>query len=432
MCNGITSSIESAGECGYGQLLSYGKDGVITRLEMFAEIERQIKAMQPFRLVIAKMLNQQTLSSQLGYMKTEQVIEESLLWLSKQVVQVSKRECFNISQFESGTFAILISGRSPHGDIGIFRRALCQGFVSQDCLSGCNPITVSFIVGISRFTEENCCVNRIVRKAEKDIKCHEEAIWNGGRERNVDALSFSPSDLTKAIDEDQLELWYQPKVDMGTKDIIGVEALIRWQHPEHGLLLPASFLGWFNAFGLSGKLNHWIIFEGFRKCRELIDDGKSMTVALNIEASSFTDGVTMKAIELAQDRFNVPPGLIEFEIVETVVIYKGDKRFDAITTLKQNGYKIAIDDFGTGANNIAYLMYIPADTIKLDRMFCSTIDDERTLALTRAAIDMAKASNLTIVAEGIETEIQGNIMASLGCDMAQGYFYGKPSPVIYI
>lgn len=432
MSIGITSSIEGAGNCKCVPLRLYRNDGVITRREMFGEIEHLIKRKHPFQLAIVKIVNQQALSFHHGYMKTELIIDESMQWLGEQVANVAKRQCFNISQFESGTFAVLISGKAPHGENSKLHRALTRGFVSQQSVPGNPAITVNFYAGIGLFSGDCLCVNEVVRITEGVLKRHEEAMWNGSEAQPVSALSFAFSDLTKAMSEDQLELWYQPKVDLITKETIGVEALLRWRHPEYGVLSPASFLGWYNAYKLSGKLNRWIIGEGFRKCRELIDEGQNLTVALNLEASSLTDSVTMRAIEAAQMRYNVPPSQIEFEIVETVAIGKGDKKFKALARLKDKGYRIAIDDFGTGANNIAYLMYLPADTIKLDRMFCSTIDDERTLALTKAAIDMAKASKLTIVAEGIETEEQGAIMASLGCDIAQGYYYGKPSSTILV
>ncbi|EPR7484124.1 EAL domain-containing protein [Vibrio alginolyticus] len=430
MISGVTSSIEVEGDCNGVPLRLYRRDGAITRREMFEKIDHLIKTKQLFQLTITKMVNQEALSFHHGYMKTEQLIDESMQWLCGQVVQVSKQEDFYISQFESGTFAVLIPGFSPNEVILKLHRSLNRGFVSKNSEFDHPQINIHFHVGNCRSSGSNLCVNQVVRNAEEALKRHEEAMCTSGDVQSKSELTFSSSDLIKAMNDDQLELWYQPKVNMGTNEIIGVEALIRWRHPEYGLLSPASFLGWYNAYKLTGNLNRWVIFEGFRKCRELLDEGENLTVALNLDASSLTDSVTMQAIETAQKRYKVPPSQIEFEIVETVVIGKGDKKFKALNHLKEIGYRIAIDDFGTGANNIAYLMYMPADTIKLDRMFCSTIDDDRTLALTKAAIDMARASKLTIVAEGVETEEQGEIMASLGCDIAQGYFYGKPEPTI--
>jgi EAL domain-containing protein (putative c-di-GMP-specific phosphodiesterase class I) len=243
-----------------------------------------------------------------------------------------------------------------------------------------------------------------------------------------EAFDFNYVELLDAINQDQLELWFQPKVKLSSSEVVGYEALLRWHHPRHGLIAPGAFLQSFNDYRLDQRLNEWVINSAFSRSAELSQSGISKTVAINLEANLLEDELTIKTIKAALDKLSVDPSLIEFEIIETMVISKNSVKHKALLELKQMGFSIAIDDFGTGTNNISYLMYLPVDTVKLDRMFCINVNSIKGFAITSSAIAMAKSCGYTVVAEGIETEAQADMMYSLGCELGQGFYFGKPEP----
>lgn len=399
--------------------------GAISRCDFFSELEMLIGSNTQFQLIMLKVNNQHSLNSSVGYLQTELWIAETLGWIGRVLEYYVANHNFNVAKVESGTFAISIPGLRDQ----LVRSELlkCLVTISKGELASSlkAPAAVKVIVGTGLFPESGNTLNELLNFTETYLRRH-ELIKSRQPEASPNIIPFTATDLESAIGNDELELWYQPKVCLKTNATVGYEGLIRWRHPEHGVLLPNSFLYWYDFHGLNAKLNRWIINAGFKKCREFMDNGHDLTVALNLEASSLLDGETVNAIDEFLQFYGVPCENIEFEIIETVAILRGDEKYKAIHELKEKGYRIAIDDFGTGNNNISYLTFLPADTVKLDRLFSSNIDDVQTYSLTKSAISMAKATNKLIVAEGIETEAQGETMASLGCDIGQGYFYGRP------
>ena len=416
---------KSANDTGF-YLRHFDHDGVLGRREFFDEIYKLISIDKPFQLVMTRMVNQQAMNAHLGYIGTEKLIGESLEWLTRVVGKSAGHRHFNLAKIESATFAIVISGQLSKEELSILLRTLVGTSTEEAFKEILPPADVKFTVGHGLYPDSGRTVNELLSNTEKFLFRHEKIMLQTG-ESPLSISAFSFGDLAHAVRDEQFELWYQPKVDLINHKVIGVEALVRWRHPEHGVLLPPVFLNWFNALGLMGMLNRWIIDTGFKKCREFIDQDHDITVALNLDASSLTDETTVAAIEESRTKYQVPTNKIEFEIIETVEINKGDEKLAALNRLKAKGYQISIDDFGTGVSNISYLTFIPANTIKLDRLFSSNISDERTLALTKAAVQMAKVASVSVVAEGIETEEQSKAMASLGCDVGQGYFYGRPT-----
>ena len=425
MAEGLTSRTDkSANDTGF-DLRHFDHDGILGRHEFFDEIDKLIAIDKPFQLVMTRMVNQQALNARLGYIGTEKLIGESLEWLARVVGKLAGHRHFNLAKIESATFAIVISGKVSNEERSTLLRTLVGTSTDEGLKDILPPANVKFTVGHGLYPDSGRSINELLSNTEKFLFRHEKIMLKTG-ENPLSICAFSFGDLVQAVRKEQFELWYQPKVNLINHKVIGVEALVRWHHPEHGVLLPPVFLSWFNALGLMGMLNRWIIDTGFKKCREFIDLDHDITVALNLDASSLTDEDTIAAIEESRIKYQVPTNKIEFEIIETVEISKGDNKLVALDKLKAKGYQISIDDFGTGVSNISYLTFIPANTIKLDRLFCSNITDERTLALTKAAVQMAKVASLSVVAEGIETEEQSKTMASLGCDVGQGYYYGRP------
>lgn len=401
---------------------------VFDRREFFSEIELLISFKQRFFLLALKVSNQDRLNEEYGYIETEKQIEMVQPWIIEVISKLVSPENFTLSKVESDTFFISLHDDVPRERISKIIDHLLQTGTGQDLNTiHSAPSLIQLAAGLGVYPESGDTLNQLINSTVASLAKFRNSRDLGGDSASH-AMAFSLYDIKRAISQKQFQLWYQPKVDLKTSTVVGVEALIRWNHPELGILLPPYFLNWVNMYGLMGELNKWIIDTGFAKCREFLDSGKEITVAMNLDASCLLDKNSLLSIQKAQRKYKVPPHLIEFEIVETVGVRKGDKGLEVLAALKARGYQISIDDFGTGMSNISYLMYMPANIVKLDRMFCNNIDDEKMIVLTKAAIEMASIVDMSVVAEGIETQEQLDAMLALGCDIGQGYFFGRPAP----
>ncbi len=236
--------------------------------------------------------------------------------------------------------------------------------------------------------------------------------------------------LRRALERGELLLHYQPQVSLKTGKIIGFEALLRWQHPEFGLVPPGRFIGLAEDTGLILPIGAWVLRKACEQIRAWQDAGlRAVPVAVNLSAKQFSKNIADTVREtLAQT--GVDPGLLELELTETVSMEDPEHTIEILRTLKDMGVLLAIDDFGTGYSNLNYLKRFPVDKLKLDQSFVrDLISDPDDLAISRAMIAMGHSLRLTVIAEGVETEGQLALLARNGCDEMQGYLFSKPVDV---
>jgi EAL domain-containing protein (putative c-di-GMP-specific phosphodiesterase class I) len=252
------------------------------------------------------------------------------------------------------------------------------------------------------------------------------------RERVVERLDVEQA-LRNAIERGELRLHYQPIVDLSTGEIRGVEALVRWQHPERGLLLPGQFLRVAEETGYIVELGRWILTEACElACRHLADgDGRALPMFVNLSPRQLAD---VDLVPMVRDVINltgVPPESLHFEITENALMADAETTSSTLLALRDLGVRLALDDFGTGHSSLAYLKNLPVHEVKIDRELVSGIvasDPDRTIV--RSTIEMAHSLGLAVVAEGVETREQQAVLRSLGCDYAQGYLYARPLPAV--
>jgi diguanylate cyclase (GGDEF)-like protein/PAS domain S-box-containing protein len=238
------------------------------------------------------------------------------------------------------------------------------------------------------------------------------------------------SSLRRALERNEFELHYQAKIDLATSRMTGMEALLRWKHPDLGMVPPAQFIPIAEETGLIGPIGQWVIRTACQQNKAWQDRGfPPMRVAVNLSPRQLTDEGLPDSIAAILVETGMDPKWLELEITESMIMHNIDKTMQKLTTLGNLGIGIAIDDFGTGHSSLAYLKRFPIDTLKIDRSFISDLPgDADDKAITAAIITMGKSLDLTVVAEGVETKEQLDFLRAHGCDEFQGYYAHKPMP----
>ncbi|WP_255210812.1 putative bifunctional diguanylate cyclase/phosphodiesterase [Methylogaea oryzae] len=210
--------------------------------------------------------------------------------------------------------------------------------------------------------------------------------------------------------------------------LVGAEALIRWRHPERGLVMPDEFIPIAEENGLILPIGEWVLRQVCRQIRAWLGDGlPPLTIAVNLSARQFRQEDLVERIRGIVEEFAVDPACIELEITESTAMEQADITVELFRALRAAGFCIAIDDFGTGYSSLSYLRRFPVDRLKIDRSFVLDIaDDPNDAAIAHAVIKMAASLGLKVVAEGVETDAQRQFLQERGCDYLQGYWYGKP------
>ena len=239
------------------------------------------------------------------------------------------------------------------------------------------------------------------------------------------------NDLRRALERNELRLHYQPLIDLATNRIVGLEALVRWQHPTRGLIPPLSFIPLAEETGLIVPLGQWVLETACRQARawhEALPES-ALVMSVNLSARQFTQPDLVAQVSDILEETGLPPHLLELEITETVLMDQTEAGTRALRALRGLGVQLVLDDFGTGYSSLAYLKHLPLDTIKIDRSFVNGLeDDDANLPIVQAVIALAHGLGIDVVAEGIETKAQLSRLQSLVCDRGQGYFYARPMP----
>jgi diguanylate cyclase (GGDEF)-like protein/PAS domain S-box-containing protein len=238
------------------------------------------------------------------------------------------------------------------------------------------------------------------------------------------------AELREAIAEEQFSLAYQPVVNLDPFEVVGLEALLRWQHPTLGEVAPLDFIPLAEESGLIVQIGRWVLLEACfyaSRLREVV--GRDLEIAVNVSARQLQHPDFLEHVDNALRRAALPPNLLTLELTESVLVASGERAEHQLAMLKDRGVKLALDDFGTGYASLAYLQRLPVDIVKIDRSFTAKIDTgSADLALLEGIVGLGKALGLQLVAEGIERNAQQGIVRELGCHGAQGFHFGRPAP----
>jgi diguanylate cyclase len=255
------------------------------------------------------------------------------------------------------------------------------------------------------------------------------AFYTASADRNSRERLGLVSELKDAIEQGQLVVHYQPQVDLRTDRICGVEALVRWQHPERGLIGPDQFVAIAEQTGAMRELTNAVLEQALGQHRRWLEEGHELTMAVNVSATNLVDTAFLPHLREQLRRWRTPPHLLRLEITESVLISEGPRVRSVLDTLAELGVNMSLDDFGTGYSPLAYLRELPVIEIKIDRSFIEAMmTDEDTATIVASIIALARRLGMDVVAEGIETSQQLELLRSFDCPLAQGYYFSRPLP----
>ena len=340
-----------------------------------------------------------------------------------------------VARLGGDEFTILLPDlRQPDHASGIARRILSA--IAHPFLVEGREVFITGSIGISLHPNDGENLQELLKNADTAMyqaknegRNNYQFYSRSMNEMAADRLALE-NDLRRAIERNELRLYYQPLVDIHTGCVLGVEALLRWVHPTRGLLLPGRFVDLIEEIGLGQAVGEWVLETA---CRETAPwrslEGRPLLVAVNISNAQFSDRglITRLSRQLRETGFD--PGRLELELTETIMMPQPEEAAAVLQQLKGMGVRLALDDFGTGYSSIGHLRTLPFDAVKIDRSFITEVATNATDAtIAKAMITMAHARNLRVLAKGIETIPQWSLLRQLGCDEVQGYLFCPPVP----
>ena len=339
-----------------------------------------------------------------------------------------------IARLGGDEFAILLEDvKDDKGPTSVADRL--TGELQQPFVVEGREVVITVSIGIAMSTARRMTPEDILRDAE--LAMYHAKGKGKARYEVFDKSMNAPAkermdlelDLRNAVARGEFILHYQPVVELPTGRITEVEALVRWKHPQRGLLFPADFVGLSEETGLIVPLGRWVLHEACRQTRQwqLAAPATKLAISVNLSARQLQQPGLVDEIGEVLRETRLDPGALRLEITETVVMHDAPITLAKLEALKALGVQLAIDDFGTGYSSLGYLKRFPVDTLKIDRSFVKGIGrDVEDSAIVRAVITVAKSLGLSVTAEGIETADQLDQLRTLGCDHGQGYFFAKP------
>lgn len=332
-------------------------------------------------------------------------------------------------------FVVMLSRLRQRSDAATVASKMVEQLTEPFVLNG-HTVRASASVGVVLYEGGDEDVETLLRHADlamyqaKSAGRNAWAFFEPAMDQSIAQRLLVESDLRRAIHDNQLVLHYQPQVNCHTGVVTGVEALVRWQHPQRGLLMPDSFVAQAECSGLIDDLGSWVMREAFKQWRVWTSQGiDGLTMAVNVSAMEFGRASFITRLRRALDDTEADPDWIELEITESALMQSLPELVERLGDIARMGVRLALDDFGTGYSSLGYLKRLPLNSLKIDKSFVRDLPgDKEDEAIVCATLSMAKALELKVVAEGVELTGQRAFLADLGCDEIQGWLVARPMP----
>jgi len=362
-------------------------------------------------------------------------VGDQLLLTMAERMQASLRETDTVARLGGDEFVLLLSGERRGEAMGAVVRRVLSGICAPCSIEG-HEMNVSASIGISVFPRDGRDVGTLLKNADTAMYRAKEngrnnfQFYTAEMNAAVSVRIETEASLRRAIDKNEFVLYYQPKVDLGTRRIVGSEALVRWQHPQQGLVGPMEFIGIAEETGLIVQLGAWVLNAACSYNQSLQDAGlPPMRVAVNLSARQFRGHNITGTVRRALAQSGMLPKWLELELTESVVMHDAGNLISTLEDLASIGCKLSVDDFGTGYSSLSYLKRFPVANLKIDKSFVRDItSDADDAAIVKAIIVLGHSLELSVTAEGVETEGQLRFLAKNGCDEVQGHYFGEAMP----
>jgi diguanylate cyclase len=370
------------------------------------------------------------INNSFGYATGDALLRQVAGRLQRCVVQT---DC--VARFSGDTFVVLSPGVADAESVNRLVARLMDAFAEPFVVNSIE-FFVSISVGISLYPADGMEITALLVNAETAMVLAKK-LGGGNFKYYVKDMNAASSEwltleasLRHAVARGELRLHYQPSVNLTTGSVVGVEALVRWQHPQHGLLYPDSFIPLADETGLITDIGDWVLYAACNQTRAWHEMGfKHLTIAVNVSAVQFGQRRLLAHVAKVLADTGLPPHALVLEITESVLMDDAGANVSTLAELKRMGIRIAMDDFGTGYSSLSYLKRFPIDILKIDKSFMRDVALEGDdAAIVRAITALGKSLRLTLIAEGVETMDQVRFLANEKCDHVQGYYFSKPVP----
>jgi diguanylate cyclase (GGDEF)-like protein len=306
--------------------------------------------------------------------------------------------------------------------------------LAQPLVIGDAVLSIRASAGIALTRGSGTAVDSVMREA--DLALYQAKADGKGVARRYDPAQFAAAEqrrreeaeVRRALDQDEFEVHYQPIVDLDGERTVGVEALVRWRHPERGLLPPAAFLDIAESIGMLPQLGGWVLEQACRQAAVWQADNPGFELNVNLSASQLGNPDLIDEVRAVLESTGLPPRLLVLELTESVALTDLAESARVLSGLKTLGVRIALDDFGTGFSSLSHLGTLPVDVVKIDRSFVQAMQETSGASVAEAVLQIARTFNLAPVAEGVEDALQADRLRELKCAQAQGYHFARPMP----
>jgi predicted signal transduction protein with EAL and GGDEF domain len=357
-------------------------------------------------------------------------------------IRAALRESDLLARISGDEFVVILEDLPDEGSPERVARMILEEVRRPFQVEG-NEIHVSGSLGLALHPDDGIDAETLLKNADAAMYHAKELGRNGFRVFSAELASRRTrrmqveTALRRALREGELELHYQPIVEIATGEVLRAEALLRWHDPEHGLMLPHGFIPQAEESGLGHALGHWVMEAACRQASAWRASGLPVIVSVNLSASQLRDSAMVTDLKRILEAGGCEPSTLQFEITETSMVRDVESASIVLAKLRALGIRIAIDDFGTGFSSLSHLRHLPVDVLKIDKAFVADIGVEARsrsgettggAAIASAVIGLARGLGLDVVAEGVEKRSQLNFLTKLGCDACQGYLLCPPLP----
>lgn len=346
------------------------------------------------------------------------------------------REEDTLARIGGDEFILLIGDLAHVEEIHVVLDRVLAAVNAEIQIEGLSDLRLSASIGVTVFPDDNADADTLIRHADYAMYHAKEAgknryqLFDPEHNRQVQEHRYNLRRLCEALANDEFVLYYQPKVDLQNGEVVGAEALIRWCHPEQGLLSPGAFLHYIENSQLEVEVGEWVINSALSQIEIWDAIGLDIAVSVNISAKHLLRPDFAERLRLSLERHqNINPSRLELEILETAALSDMDQAVRVLTLCKEYGVKVALDDFGTGYSSLTYFRKLPIDILKIDQSFVrDMLENSEDLELIGNVLQLANVFNRPVIAEGVETMEHGAMLLHLGCPLVQGYGIARPMP----